>query len=306
MAGGGGSKAIIAAFIANSGIAVAKFVAFLVTGASSMLAEAGHSVADASNQGLLLLGRKRATKPADEAHPFGFGRERFFWSFVVAVVLFTAGAMFALSEGIEKLRHPHPISSVEWAVGVLVFGILLEGWSLWTARKEALPYKGTKTWWRYVRSSKQAELPVVLMEDVGALLGLVFALAGIGMAEVTGNPRWDAVGTLSIGVLLGVIAIVLAIEMKSLLIGEAAEPEDVEAIRAAIAGTPGVSRLVYFRTEHIGPDDILVVGKLSFDTELTVPQAAAVIDRAEVSVRAAVPEAKLIYLEPFVGESPNQ
>lgn len=305
MAGGGGGKAIIAAFIANLGIAIAKFVAFLVTGASSMLAEAGHSVADASNQGLLLLGRKRATRPADQAHPFGFGRERFFWAFVVAVVLFTAGAMFALFEGIDKLRHPHEITSVGWAVGVLVFGIALESWSLWTARTEALPYKGSKTWWRYVRSSKQAELPVVLMEDIGALLGLVFALAGIGLAEVTGNPRWDAVGTLSIGVLLGVIAIVLAIEMKSLLIGEAAEPEDVEAIRGAIASTAGIARLVYFRTEHIGPDDILVVGKVSFETELSVPEAATVIDRAEAAVRGAVPEARLIYLEPFAGEPPK-
>jgi cation diffusion facilitator family transporter len=220
----GSQRAIVAAFLANAGIAVAKFVGFAFTGAASMLAEAVHSVADTSNQGLLLLGGRRARRPATEQHPFGFGRERYFWSFVVAVVLFTAGALFALFEGEEKLRHPHELESAGWAVGILVVAVVLESFSLRTAVRESAHVKGEQSWWGFVRHAKVPELPVVLLEDVGALCGLVFALTGVGLAEVTGNPRFDALGSLAIGLLLAVIAIILAMEMKSFLIGEAAPP----------------------------------------------------------------------------------
>ncbi len=296
----GSHKAIIAAFLANLGIAVAKFVGFAFTGAASMLAEAVHSVADTSNQGLLILGGRRARRPATEQHPFGFGRERYFWSFVVAVVLFTAGALFALFEGEEKLRHPHELESVGWAVGILAVAIVLESFSLRTAVRESAHYKGDLSWWGFIRHAKVPELPVVLLEDIGALCGLVFALAGVGLAEVTGNPRFDALGSVAIGGLLGVIAIVLAMEMKSFLIGESAAPDQVRRITGSIEGTDGVRRLVHLRTEHLGPDDLLVVGKITVDPDAETADTAALIDRAEAAVRASVPEARLIFLEPDV------
>ncbi len=299
----GSQRAIVAAFLANAGIAVAKFVGFAFTGAASMLAEAVHSVADTSNQGLLLLGGRRARRPATEQHPFGFGRERYFWSFVVAVVLFTAGALFALFEGEEKLRHPHELEAAGWAVGILVVAIVLESFSLRTAVRESAHVKGKQSWWGFVRHAKVPELPVVLLEDVGALCGLVFALTGVGLAEVTGNPRFDALGSLAIGLLLAVIAIILAMEMKSFLIGEAAAPEQVRRIAGSIEGTDGVRRLVHLRTEHLGPDDLLVVGKITVDPEAGTAATAALIDRAEAAVRAEVPEARLIFLEPDVERS---
>jgi cation diffusion facilitator family transporter len=296
----GSQRAIIAAFLANLGIAVAKFIGFAFTGAASMLAEAVHSVADTSNQGLLILGGRRARRPPTPEHPFGYGRERYFWSFVVAVVLFTAGALFALFEGEEKLRHPHELEAVGWAVGILVVGIVLEPFSLRTAVRESAHVKGPMSWRAFVRHAKVPELPVVLLEDVGALLGLTFALAGVGLAEITGNPRFDALGSLAIGLLLAVIAITLAAEMKSFLIGEAAAPEQVGRIAAAIEGTGGVQRLVHLRTEHLGPEELLVVAKIAVDGKAEAADTAALIDRAEAAVRSVVPEARLIYLEPDV------
>ncbi|MEA2825767.1 MAG: hypothetical protein QOG43_206 [Actinomycetota bacterium] len=299
----GSRKAIIAAFFANLGIAVAKFVGFLLTGASSMLAEAVHSMADTSNQGLLLLGGNRARRQADDDHPFGYGRERYFWSFVVALVIFTLGSMFALFEGEEKLRHPHQLESAPIAVAILVVAIALESYSLRTAIKESRHTKGDESWWCFIRRSKIPELPVVLLEDVGAEIGLVFALAGIGLSELTGNPRFDAVGALAIGVLLGAIAIILMIEMKGLLIGESANPEIRAKIRAAMQGDPDVRQVIHMRTQHLGPDELLVAAKLGVSPDLAFRQVADAIDRVEASVRAAVPEARIIYIEPDVPRS---
>src|SRR3954468_22304636 len=225
MSAEGTRRAIIAAFLANLGIALAKFVAFLITGSASMLAESIHSVADTGNQGLLFLGRKRSRKAPTEEHPFGFGTERYFWAFIVALVLFTLGSLFALYEGVQKLVDPKALDSPIWAFSVLGIAIVLEGLSLRTAHHEADPTRQGRTWWRFIRTTKSPELPVVLLEDVGALVGLLFALIGISLAEITGNPRWDALGSIGIGLLLGVIAVILAIEMKSLLIGEAVTPE---------------------------------------------------------------------------------
>src|SRR4051794_85840 len=250
---GGGTTAIIAALLANLGIAVAKFVAFVVTGASSMLAESIHSVADTGNQVLLLVGGRRASRVATRQHPFGFGRERFFWAFVVSIVLFTLGSAFALFEGIEKLLHPHELESAGWAIGILAVAMLLEGFSFRTAVRESRPLKGDASWFRFIRRSKQPELPVVLLEDSGALVGLVIALSAVIMTVLTGNGRWDGAGTTAIGLLLGVIAIVLAVEMKSLLIGESASEQDEAAISAAIRGADAVRLLIDLRTEHIGP-----------------------------------------------------
>jgi cation diffusion facilitator family transporter len=302
--GQGSARAIAAAFLANLGIALAKFVAFALTGAASMLAEGVHSVADTGNQGLLFLGGRRALRPPTGQHPFGFGRERYFWSFVVAIVLFTAGGLFALSEGVSKLRHPQELESVAWAVVTLAVAFVLESFSLRTAAQESRELKGDLSWMAFVRHSKVPELPIVLLEDTGALLGLGFALAGVGLAEVTGNPRFDAIGSLAIGLLLGVIAFVLAVEMKSLLIGEAATPAVQARICAALEGTDGIGRVIHLRTEHLGPDDLLVVAKIAVDGATPAGETAQLIDRAEAAVRADVPDARLIFLEPDVDRSP--
>jgi cation diffusion facilitator family transporter len=291
-------RAIVAAAVANLGIAIAKFVGFAITGSSSMLAEGIHSVADTTNQGLLVFGGRRAARPPTPEHPFGFGRDRYFWAFIVALVLFSVGGAFAVYEGVEKLRHPHEMDSPMVAVVILVVAIALESYSLRTAVREARPARGNRSWAAYIRRSKSPELPVVLLEDLGALIGLVLALAGVGLATLTGEPRWDGVGTLAIGVLLVLIAAVLAREMKSLLIGEAATSEDQLAIAAAIAATPAVRGLIHMRTQHLGPDELLVAAKVELEPDLTTAEMAAAIDRTEAAIRAAVPIARVIYLEP--------
>ena len=296
----GSKKAIVAAFLANAAIAVSKFVGFLITGAASMLAESVHSAADAGNQGLLFLGGARARKTATPEHPFGYGRERYFWSFVVALVLFTLGGLFALYEGFEKLRHPHEIDGAGVAFTILIVAIVVEAFSFRTAIKESLHVKGTESWWQFVRRSKSPELPVVLLEDLGALTGLVLAVVGLGMAEITGDPRWDAVGSIAIGALLGVIAVILVIEMKGLLIGEAASPATLQSIQHAMSSSPQVRRVIHLRTQHIGPDELLVGAKLSFDHNLDLPALAEAINDVEHRVREAVPVARMIYIEPDV------
>lgn len=296
----GSRRAIVAAFVANAAIAVAKFVGFALTGATSMLAEAVHSVADSTNQGLLLLGGTRARRAATAAHPFGYGRERYFWSFVVALVIFTLGSLFALFEGIEKFREPHELESVSVAIGILVAAIGFETWSLRTAIRESRHAKGSQSWWSFIRRSKSPELPVVLLEDIGAMAGLAFALAGVGLAEVTGNPRFDAAGTLVIGVLLGVIAVVLMVEMKSLLLGEGASPAAVDAIRLTMENHPSVRQVIHMRTQHLGPEELLVGAKLVLDSTLDAAGMAAAIDAVEAAVRAEVPDARVMYIEPDI------
>ncbi len=294
----GSTRAILAAFLANLGIAIAKFVAFLFTGAASMLAESIHSVADTGNQALLALGGRSGRRAPTAAHPFGFGRERYFWAFLVAVVLFTLGSLFALFEGYEKLRHPRQIQSPAWAFGALLVAVALESWSLRTAVREAGKVRAGQSWWAFIRRSKSPELPVVLLEDVGALLGLGCALVGVSLAVVTGESRFDAVGSIAIGLLLGVIAVTLGTEMQSLLIGEAAGQAEVAAIRAALIDGPVVRRLIHVRTLQLGPDELLVGAKVEFDAALSFAEVAEAIDEAEQRVRAKVPSARVIYLEP--------
>jgi cation diffusion facilitator family transporter len=302
MAGGGhGTKAVVAALLANAGIAVAKFVGFLITGSGSMLAESVHSVADSGNQALLLLGGRRARRAPTPEHPFGYGRERYFWAFVVAIILFSVGGMFATYEGIEKIRHPHELESVGVAIGILVIALVLETLSLRTAVVEANKVRDPQTsWWSFIRRSKNAELPVVLLEDTAAEIGLVLALAAVSVAHVTDEPRWDGLGTLAIGILLIVVAVVLAIEMKGLLIGESATVADQQKITAAIEVEPSVKRLIHMRTQHIGPDELLVGAKVELLPDLSVTEAAEAVDRIETSVRRAVPAARIMYLEPDV------
>lgn len=300
MATGESRRAILAALLANLGIAIAKFVGFAFTMSSSMLAEGVHSVADTGNQVLLLVGGARSKRPATPQHPFGYGRERYFWAFVVSIVLFTLGSAFAVFEGIEKIRHPHQLESPAWAIGILSVAFVLEAFSFRTAVHEARPAKGHSSWAGYVRHSKSPEIPVVLLEDTGALIGLAIALAAVITDTVTGDAVWDGIGTLSIGLLLGVIAIVLCVEMKSLLIGESATARHEDAMRAAILGDADVFDLIHLRTEHIGPEQILLAAKVQFRGDLTMADLARVVDRVETAVRAAVPEVDLIYLEPDI------
>ncbi len=294
----GSRKAIAAAFLANLGIALAKFAGFAVTGAASLLAEAIHSVADTGNQALLVLGGRRARRRPTSEHPFGFGQERYFWAFIVALMLFSLGGLFAVVEGIDKLVHPHELESFPIALAVLLIAVTLEAFSFRTAVTQAAAGRGGTSWWQYIRRSKSPELPVVLLEDTGALLGLFLALVGVTTAEITGNSRWDALGSVGIGILLGVIAIVLATEMKSLLIGESASSNLEDAIRSAMVGAE-VKRVIHLRTLHLGPEELLVAAKLEIDAP-SVPDLARAIDAAEARVRAAVPIARVIYVEPDV------
>ncbi|GIH73519.1 cation diffusion facilitator family transporter [Sphaerimonospora thailandensis] len=298
MSAGGGTKAIIAALAANLAIAVAKFVAFAFTGSSSMLAESVHSVADSGNQALLIVGGKRAARNRTREHPFGYGRERYFYAFVVAVVLFTIGALFSLYEGWHKISDPHPVDSPQWAFGVLIFAIVAEAFSFRTAIKESRHLKGDKSWVSFVRRAKAPELPVVLLEDLGALLGLIFALFGVTMAVITGDGVWDGVGTIAIGVLLAIIAIILAVETKSLLIGESAAPEVEERICAAAEEASEIDKVIHLRTLHLGPEELLVAAKIAVRHDETAAEVARGIDEAERRIRAAVPIARVIYLEP--------
>jgi cation diffusion facilitator family transporter len=299
MSTSGGTRAILAALFANLGIAVTKFIAFLLTSSSSMLAESVHSVADSSNQALLLLGGKRARRTATPEHPFGYGRERYIYAFIVSIVLFSVGGLFALYEGWHKLQDPHPIDAWKWVpVLVLVVAIALESYSFRTAIVESNHVRGDRSWTEFVRHAKAPELPVVLLEDLGALVGLILALFGVGLTLLTDNGVWDGIGTVCIGVLLVVIAVVLALETKSLLLGEAAGPEQQRLIDDALEAEPLVERVIHMRTLHLGPDELLVCAKIAVANQDTAGDVARAIDAAERRIRDAVPIARVIYLEP--------
>ena len=298
MSSNGSARAILAALLANLAIAVTKFIAFLFTGASSLLSESVHSLADTGNQGLLMLGGRRARRSRDSAHPFGYGRERYFYAFVVSMVLFSAGGVFALFEGVEKVRRPHQIEDPWVAIGVLLAAMVFEAFSLRTAVHESKPLKGPASWISFVRRTKNPELPVVLLEDTAALLGLAFALSGVCLATVTNNGRWDGVGSLAIGALLVAVAATLAVEMKSLLIGEAATAEVERSIVDALLAGPEVDRVIHLRTMHLGPEELLVAAKIAVAHDNTADMVARGIDAAERRVREAVGLRAVIYLEP--------
>jgi cation diffusion facilitator family transporter len=298
MSAGESRKAVLAALAANAGIAVAKLIAFVITGSGAMLAESAHSIADSGNQGLLLFGAMRAKREPDSQHPFGHTRERYFAAFIVAIVLFTGGAGFSFREGYHKATHPEPLQSPAVAILVLIVAIALETFSFRTAIKAAEPMRGDRGWWRFIRENKTAELTVVLLEDAAALIGLVFALAGVSLAATTHEPVWDAVGTFAIAGLLAGIAVVLAIETKSLLIGEAATSEELGRIRSALAAS--FENIVHLRTEHRGPDEMLVAAKVAVPGSLPASDLARQIDEAEARIRAVVPSARYIFIEPDV------
>jgi cation diffusion facilitator family transporter len=296
----GGTKAVVAALTANIGIGITKFGAYALTGASSMLAEAIHSVADAGNQVLLLVGGRQARKEATADHPFGYSRYRYYYAFLVAVVLFSVGGLFALYEAWHKFQHPEPIESWKWVpIAVLVVAIVLESFSLRTAIVESNKVRGKSGWARFVRRSRSPELPVILLEDIGALLGLVFALFGVSMTLLTDNGLWDAAGTAMIGILLVIIAIVLGRETRSMLLGESATEEDIAAIVAALDGS-GFDDVIHLRTMHLGPEDILVTAKVGVSATEKMATVSARTDAAEAAIRAAVPAARLVFIEPDV------
>lgn len=303
VAAGGGTVAIIAALLANVSIAVAKFVGYLVTGSSSLLAEAVHSVADTANEGLLLIGRRSARRAATNQHPFGHGRDRYFYSFVVALLLFSLGSVFAFVDGLRKLYSHETISSPLVAMGILVVAAVLESLSFRIGIRESRPLKGAGSWWRFIRQSTNPELPVVLLEDAGALFGLLLAFSGVGLSVLTADPVWDAIGTLAIGVLLGAIAIILMVETKSLLIGEGSGPDELRAIYTAVVGH-GVERVIHLKTQYLGPDELLIAAKIAVPATMSTAEVARVIDETEARIRGAVPAARVIYLEPDLDRTP--
>lgn len=306
MSASGGTRAIVAAFAANLGIAITKFIAWAFSGSSSMLAEGVHSLADSGNQLLLLLGGRQAKKQADKEHPFGYGRERYVYAFVVSIILFSVGGVFSLYEGVEKLTHPHPLENWWLPLLVLVIAIGLESFSLRTAVHESRPHKKNLSWPQFIRRAKAPELPVVLLEDVAALTGLVFALLGVGLTVITGNGAFDAIGTLLIGLLLITVAVILGIETKSLLVGEGATDEDVAAIEQAILDGDEAERIIHMKTLYLGPDELLVGVKVAIYGEHRLADVAAAIDSIERRIRAAVPAARVIYIEPDVWIDPNE
>ncbi|MGS0561401.1 cation diffusion facilitator family transporter [Microbacterium aurugineum] len=303
MSASGGNKAIVAAFLANLGIALAKFVAWALSGSASMLAEAIHSVADSGNQLLLMLGGRKARREADRAHPFGYGRERYVYAFVVSIILFSVGGLFAIYEGVEKLTNPHELDRTWWwlPLVVLFIAIGLESFSLRTAVRESniVREKG-QSWVSFVRRSKAPELPVVLLEDVGALTGLTFALLGVGLTLLTGNPVFDALGTVMIGVLLVLIAIVLGVETKSLLVGEGATAADHDRIVDAINAGDEIEKIIHMKTLYLGPDELMVAAKIALNADKPLREAADDINAIEARIREAVPVARIVYIEPDV------
>lgn len=297
---GDGRAAVVFALATNLTIAASKFVAFVFTGSSAMLAEGVHSVADSGNQILLIIGGKQSRRRATKEHPFGFGRDRYIYSFLVAVVLFTVGGLFALFEGIQKVRHPHIMTSPAWALSTLGIAIMLEAFSFRTAVSMARVEKAELNWFAYIRQAKAPELPVILLEDFGALVGLIIALLAISASLFFDAPILDGVGTLAIGLLLFGVAIVLAIESKSLILGESASPLNTEKIMNALVSSDDIERVIHLRTIHLSPDEILVAAKIAIRHDTTAKSIVQAIDAAEARIRAAVPVAKIIYLEPDI------
>ena len=300
MSASGSNKAILAALAANIGIAATKFVAAAVSGSASMFAEAIHSVADSGNQILLIVGGKRSRREATQDHPFGFGRSRYIYAFLVSIVLFSIGGLFSIVEGINKLSEPHELEQAWLPLTVLGVSIVLESFSLRTALSEVKKDRGNKTLVQYIRHAKAPELPVVVLEDIAALVGLVLAFAGVGLTVLTHNPVFDAMGTLAIGALLVLVAVVLGAETSSLLVGEGASTANVQQIRHALENAAGVESVIHLKTLYLGPDEIMLGAKIAVSPKVSAQEIATIIDAAELAVRTALPEVRVIYLEPDI------
>lgn len=301
----GGHRAIIAALLANTGIAVTKFIAWAFSGSSSMLAEGVHSVADAGNQLLLLLGARKAKRAPDLEHPFGYGRERYVYAFVVAIILFTIGGLFSVWQGVSKIRDPHELDVWWLPLLVLAIAIVFESFSMRTAVRESRPHKGQASWLTFIRRSKAPELPVILLEDFAALVGLVFAFLGVLLTVLTGNSLFDAIATIFIGVLLIAVAVIIGVEVKSLLVGEGANEDDVAKIESALLAGKEIDRVIHMKTLYVGPDELMVGAKISLPSDVTMGEVSVIINLAERRIREAVPAARIIYIEPDVWIDPN-
>ena len=295
------ARAILYAFLANLGIAIAKTWAALVTGSGSMLAEAIHSYADTGNQVLLYLGLKQSLRPPDEEHPLGHGKLSYFWSFIVAILLFSMGGLFSIYEGYHKLTHPEPLSQIWIALVVLVLAIMLEGASLFGALREIKKVRAGRPFFEWFRHTRNSELVVVLGEDIGAQLGLVLALSFLILAFVTGNPMFDALGSICIGVVLLVISVFVAWRVKSLLVGRSADPEIQQAIDAIICEQEGIQCMLNTITIQFGPDTMLAA-KVKMDPALNINDAVASINSLERKLKARIPKLKWCFIEPDVAD----
>jgi len=294
-------KTIFYALGANFLIFVAKLVAAIVTGSGAMTAEAVHSLADCGNQGLLLIGMKSAKKPPSPEYPLGHGKAIYFWSFLVALLLFSVGGAFSLYEGVHKVQHPEPLSWPWIAVGVLAFGIVAESVSMWGCLREVNKVRGSRSLWRWFRESRQSELIVIFGEDLAALLGLVVALGAVVLTMLTGNPLFDAFGTLAIGVLLVVIAFFIAVEVKALLIGQSVEPEVREAILAFVLQQPDVVRVFNLITLQLGPD-VMVAIKAEMNGDLSGRGMVDAINAVERGLKENFPQIRRLFFEPDVAD----
>ncbi|ALN86787.1 cation diffusion facilitator family transporter [Lysobacter capsici] len=298
MAGGGDStRAILFALGANFAIAVAKGVAAFFTGSSAMLAETVHSLADCGNQGLLLLGLKQSKRPPTPDYPLGYGKAIYFWSFLVAVMLFTVGGMFSLYEGIHKLQHPEPLKQWWWAAGVLAFGIAAEWVSMRACLQEVAKARGQRSLWQWFRESRQAELVVIFGEDLAALLGLVLALGAVLLAVFTGNPIWDAIGTICIGALLIIVAVFVAIEVKAMLIGQSVDPLRQQQIREFLDSRPEIARVISVITLQLG-NEVMVSVQAQMREEHSVAGLTEQINTVERAMKQAFPEVRWSFFEP--------
>ena len=292
-------RAILYAFLANFGIAIAKTWAALITGSGSMLAEAIHSYADTGNQVLLYLGLKQSQRPPDNEHPLGYGKLSYFWSFIVAILLFSMGGLFSIYEGYHKLLHPEPLSQVWIAIVVLVFAMLLEGGSLFGALREIGKVRGDRPFREWLKHTRSSELVVVLGEDIGAQLGLMLALVFLGLALYTGNPVYDAMGSICIGVVLLIISAFVGWRVRSLLVGRSADPEIQEVIEEILLEDPDIERVLNTITIQFGPDTMLAV-KIKMNSRLTIDEAVGHINDLERNLKARIPKLKWCFVEPDI------
>jgi len=295
---------IITAFSANMFIALVKFLVAWITTSSAMLAEAIHSVADTLNQVLLFIGVKKAAKKADELHPFGFSGETYFWSFIVAIFLFTTGAVFSIYEGAEKLRHPEPVVHIEYAFLVLGTAFIAEALSLRTALKKINAERGKTGMVAYLRNSKKAELIVIFLEETAALIGLTIAMVGLLIEHLTGALFFDGLASILIGLLLASTALFVGIETKSLIIGEGADPEMLRRIRLLLLREESITHVIHIRSLHLGAEDILLAVKAEFDTRLNPKQICSLINGIEADIRAHYPQVNKIFIEPDIYKKP--
>jgi cation diffusion facilitator family transporter len=289
---------IVQSLMVNLLITVCKGFAAFMTKSGAMLAETIHSFADCSNQGLLLMGVKQAQRPPDEKHPLGYGRSVYFWSFMVAMLLFTIGGMFSIYEGIHKISHPEPVSNVMWGVGVLVFSILLEGYATYSNIKEMNKRRGNSGFFKYLRATKDSDLVVIFGENSAAVLGLILALISLLIANYTGDGRWDGIGSFTIGVVLISVAIFLAVEVKSLLIGESADPHISQTATKIAVAHPLIDHLIQCITVQQGPGEVLACIKIQCSEHLTTKEVTNLINDFEAQLRYECPEVKWLFVEP--------